>query len=129
MTFIYRRTDQIFEEDPELSTCVFQLPVSLIVVELLLRRHISPQDMLLKVPRQHPPVMVDMLPGRDRKDLIQFLQGQCFGLRQTEVAEDPAKEVPRRIPPERALRRKRVFQGRPCEGDNEIEAPGCGGCE
>lgn len=47
--------------------------------------------MLLKVPRQHPPVMVDMLPCRNGKDLIQFLQRKGFSFRQTEVTEDPAK--------------------------------------
>jgi len=68
--------------------------------------------------------MVDMLPCRNGKDLIQFLQRELFSLWQTEIAEDPAEEIPSRIPPECALCRKGIFQPWPREGHDKIEAPG-----
>lgn len=115
------RTTYTIRQDLELPK---SSPASLIIVELLLRRHITPQDILLEVPRQHPPVMVDMLPCRNGKYLIQFLQRKGFSLRQTEIAEDPAEEVPGRIPPERTLWCKGISQTRPREGHDEVEAPG-----
>lgn len=68
-----------------------------------------------------------MLPSGDRKDLVQFLERQSLRLRQTEVAEDPAEQVPTRIPGKRPLRLEGVPQRQPGQGNNEVEAPS-GGC-
>lgn len=73
--------------------------------------------------------MIHMFPCRNRKDLIQLLQGQRLRLGQTEIGKDPAGEVPGRVPAERALRGERLDERRPCQGDDKVEAPGGGGGE
>jgi len=73
--------------------------------------------------------MVDMFPRRNGKDLVQFLQRECFSLWQTEIAENPAEEVPGRIPPECTLCGKGISQTGPRERHNKVEAPGRRGCK
>lgn len=70
-----------------------------------------------------------MLPRRQGEDLIQLLERQGLGLGEAEVRKDPAEDVPGRVPAEGALGFEGLHQRGPGEGNDEVEAPGCGGGE
>ena len=58
------------------------------------------------------------------EDGVEFLEGLFFRLGDEEEDEDPADEVPGRVPREGALRGPGLDDGRPGQGEHGVEEPG-----
>lgn len=66
---------------------------------------------------------------RNGEDLVEFLEGFALSFGQEQEYEDEADHIPRGVPRESALVGECGLKGRPRDGENEVEEPGCSCCE
>ena len=78
------------------------------------------EDVLFDVVRESLELVRRVDVRRDREDLVELLERERLRLGHEEQDEHEADRVPRRVPPERALRLERAEQPREREPHNEI---------
>jgi len=103
-----------------------------LVLKLVHRRdghYVSAHNVLADVPRQFLGVVLGVIAVADVEDCVELFECESFRLRQEEVAVYPAEEIPACVPAEGAGGSESCAEGGPGEGDDEVEAPACRGCE
>ena len=93
------------------------------------RLHARSRHVLLQIPRQLLGIVPRELLIAHSEHGIQLLEREVLRLGEQEVAVHPAEEVPRSIPPERALWGESLYERGPGQGEQEVEAPAGGGGE
>lgn len=72
-----------------------------LVLKLVHRRdghHIAAHDVLADIPRQFLSVVLGVVAVADVEHGVELFERERFGLRQQEVAVDPAEEIPAGVP-------------------------------
>ena len=91
--------------------------------------HMPKQQVLADIPGQAVKIIRSMIPRADTKDAVQLLERTLLSLRQTEIGKDPAEEVPGGVVAKSARGGEGADERGPGERDDEVEAPGRGGCK